>query len=673
MATGPALALTVGVGDEGDGVDDADEETRRFNREIKAIEELERWETRITEIPDISLQDAFLETMGAYSTMRKIGVYKLLALFNWDLKTCDSFNKLLQRVPLDRVDWLIQVMNEYHGEGKLSFSFSFFSLMEQHVLTEIFYVFSREALDRAINIGRFLDTEALSFFVYYINELGVKEVLQIISDCDEPMVKHCRLCRTRRVFNLENRLVHAQVPKGMIRVTGCLAIYDKSEVWSRADEMNFTFDHAKGIIYWNKVVVDMMRICDKCLADSLRAACSDCTDVSFHHLDVEQRKPMLAELRRREQLIGELMYNLAEERVRRRVKEFAVKSLETQRRGLRLERDAEEARMMAALKESKRESDEAAYRVTMKAAMAVNEKWINETLVSENKVLGKKVHLASMNYHPGFTRENPATTTLEHPHSWKHAHFTPDGTPLSPEGALQRYGTYVIATEDRFDQLHEWRNNMTEGQARFEKRLADLAANKREAELKEFADNKEFVDKRLKRLKRKEENVARILELEEQARIDKRKADKLARMLLRVAKIEANERFLMEIEDDHSLKRRFYEVSDRPCYTPLYIFFELSNSYHPFNYPRQFECWREDTEREAMWFEEMEQCSVDNFWGLDHEAALKMAEKEKWIAWYNARVQATREKLIMSRQIRPFRIEAALKLYRDPITKKVLY
>jgi len=71
-----------------------------------------------------------------------------------------------------------------------------------------------------------------------------------------------------------------------------------------------------------------------------------------------------------------------------------------------------------------------------------------------------------------------------------------------------------------------------------------------------------------------------------------------------------------------------------------------------------------------MWFEEMEQCSVDRFWGLDLEAANRKAEREKWIAWYNARVQATREKLIMSRQIRPFVIEAKMKLYIDPMTKK---
>jgi len=73
-----------------------------------------------------------------------------------------------------------------------------------------------------------------------------------------------------------------------------------------------------------------------------------------------------------------------------------------------------------------------------------------------------------------------------------------------------------------------------------------------------------------------------------------------------------------------------------------------------------------------MWYEEMEQCSVDKFWGIDAEAAMKKADEDKWIAWYDARVQATREKLIMSRQIRPFKIETKMKLYRDPITKKVI-
>ena len=555
------MATTAGGGavPGGGGEEDYEAAERAFEEEMKQIDELMQWEKCIVEVPECFRQ-GYLDTMLEYSTMRKISVYKLLALLEWNSKSAEDLLALLQIVPMERLDYFMAVLNKYNGEGKLAFSFRFFCVFEKHVVLEILYELPEDQLDRAINMGRFLEPVPLNLFVDFINQLGVKEVLQLITECDEPMVKHCRLCRSRRVFNLENRLIHDQVPKGMIRVTGALAIYEKTEMWSRSDEMNFTFDHAKGLIFWNKVPVDMMRICDKCLSDALRAATTDCTDVSIHHLLADERKPMLAELRRREQLVGELVVNMAKERVRRRAKEFAMQSLETQRRGLRLEREAEEARVLAMVKEAKRVRDEEEYRTTMKASMAVDQKWVNETLVSENKVLGKKVHLAAMNYHIGFTQENPAANTREHPYSWTHAHFGPDGTPLSPEGALQRYGTYEITPDDRFDLLHDWKNKMVLGHERYEKRMADFEAKKREAELQEFANQKEYVDKRIKRLKRKEENVARILELEEQARVDKRKADKHARFMLRMAKIEANERFLMEIEDDHSLKRRFYEV-----------------------------------------------------------------------------------------------------------------
>jgi hypothetical protein len=619
-------------------------EEERFEREIQEILDLEVWETRAALIPD-KLKQPLSALLLPYSTMQRIAIYKFLALFEWSEKDCQAMHDLLILTPADKVDWLTDKLNLYREQGHLNFTFKFFCMFEEKVLREIYYVLPADLLDRAINMGRFLEPTDLDIFAYFINELGVKETLFTISECDEPFVKHCRLCRSRRVFNLENRLLQDQVPRGMIRVTGALAIYDKSEVWSRADEMLFKFDHAKGAVFFNGAAVDMMRICSKCLDDVLRAATTDCTDVAIHHLLAEERKPMLAELRRREQLVGDLVVNMAHERVRRRVRDFGIKSLETQRRGLRLEREAEEARVVARLKEAKRLADEEQYRVTMAGAMAVDQKWVDETLRAENKVLGKKVHLASMNYHPGFTAETPASTRREHPHSWKPAHFELDGTPVSAEGALARYRTaYKIKPDERLEELQDWKAQMLVNHEQHERRVAELAARRREADLKELADQREYVDKRIKRLKRKEENTARILEIEEQARIDKRAADKQARMLLRVAKMEANERFLMEIDDDLSLKRRFYE----------------------------FELWREDVERENMWYEEAEQCGVDRFWGLDHEAALKQAEREKWVAWYDARVQKTRDKLIMSKQIRPFKIEAKLKMYIDPRTGEVI-
>lgn len=634
-------ALTEAEG-EGEEMEPPDEE-ERFATEMALIEELSVWETKITCIPE-DLQQPFLKVMEHYSTMQKIAIYKLLSLMEWAPKVCSAMYDFLCLVPMDKVDWLTSTLNRFNLEGKLQFTFVFFSRMETRRLREVFYELPDELLDSAVNLGRFLSPSDLDLFMGFVNGLGVRVVLQTIDECDEPMIKHCRLCRTRRIFNLENRLQHDLVPKNIIRVTGAIAIYEKNETWTHAAENDFTFDHAAGRIFWNKVPVDMMRICDKCLNDALRAATTDCTDVSIYHVIGDERKPMLAELRAKEQQLGLLVTNIASERVRRRTKEFAVKSLETQRRGERMEREAAEKAAFEAVRRAKREMDEAEYTRTIKGAMAVDDKWVAENLRSEEKVLGKKVHLAAMNYHNGFSQAEPAPKTLEHPHSWRHAHYLPDGTPVSPEGAKQRFGILDIPPDAQFDQLHDWKEQTKLNHAAHERRVAELARRRREAELKELADHKEYVDKRIKRLQRKEENTARILELEEQARQDKRKADKHARFLMRCAKMEANERFLMEVEDDHSLRRRFFE----------------------------WEQWREDVEREALWYEEMEQCGVDRFWGLDLEALNRQQERDKWIAWYDARTHKLREQLILTKQLRPFKIEAKMRLYKDPRTGEVL-
>ena len=109
-------------------------------------------------------------------------------------------------------------------------------------------------------------------------------------------------------------------------------------------------------------------------------------------------------------------------------------------------------------------------------------------------------------------------------------------------------------------------------------------------------------------LKHKHTNtqLRRTLDLEEQARIDKRKADKNARAAIRYAKLEAQERFNMEMEDYWSNKYRFQEWEN----------IQISR------------------EREGMWYEECEQCATDSFWGFDVEIARLMAINEKYKEFY---------------------------------------
>ena len=150
--------------------------------------------------------------------------------------------------------------------------------------------------------------------------------------------------------------------------------------------------------------------------------------------------------------------------------------------------------------------------------------------------------------------------------------------------------------------------------------------------------------KRIQRLDRNKEMLGRTLELEEHARVDKRKADRAARAAIRFAKQEALERCAMEVEDDFSGKWRFYE----------------------------WELEQVSREREGMWYEEREQRSIDNFWGLDIEARRLQTIRDKYIKFYEKRTAKLRTELIYTKQLRPFVIEAARKDFRNPFTGEVL-
>ena len=85
-----------------------------------------------------------------------------------------------------------------------------------------------------------------------------------------------RLCRNRKLYALHLRLEHNQVPAGRLPLVGSMGLYDKAEIWTVDDEKGFRFDIDNGIVYWEREIVDLVRICDTCLQD-LFAAASCCT------------------------------------------------------------------------------------------------------------------------------------------------------------------------------------------------------------------------------------------------------------------------------------------------------------------------------------------------------------------------------------------------------------
>lgn len=63
-----------------------------------------------------------------------------------------------------------------------------------------------------------------------------------------------------------------------------MAIYDKADIWTAGSENHFTFHYEEGIIRWFHEVVDLIQICDSCLAD-VHKALTSCARCIANYLD----------------------------------------------------------------------------------------------------------------------------------------------------------------------------------------------------------------------------------------------------------------------------------------------------------------------------------------------------------------------------------------------------
>lgn len=622
-----------------------------FDHEMAEMEANEKWEKSIVLIPE-EIRSEYADLLSCYATFLKIKLFKFLDLVEWKLDSCQHLLRMLfvaqeclEPKGIDsRVNWFFDNLMAYQEAGYMKSIFAFFCKLERKVIEEIFRDTSDEILSKVVELVRFLPALELDLMIRFVFELSIIEVLDILDECDEPLIKACRLCRLRRVSNLEHRMRHDQIPPKMIRVTGALPIYDKAEVWTADDEKDFSFDSENGFVYWQSNLVDLMRICEKCLLDCHGAVTSAGRFDQLYNMQGKERKDALQTLRQKEQDLASVVGNISKERVRRRVKEWAMRSLSKQRLGQREEHEAKEQAAIERENERMKIKKENDHNQMIMSAGQVDQKWREENSTREKKDLRIREHTANLNYMLEYTRSNPAPIAREHPHSWANTNYLRDGTPISKLGALERFGTYSIQPNTQLPELQKWKKNALESHEAYLRRVSDYKARQRAAEIEEFGLRKEYVDKRLKRLERDKELLGRTLELEEQARQDKRMADRAARAAIRFAKMEAQERCSMEVEDDLSGRTRFYEWEQQ----------QISR------------------EREGMWYEEREQRGIDNFWGFEVEAKRLESIRQKYVDFYDKRTAHLREQLIFSKQIRPFVIEAKRKEYRNPFTGEFL-
>lgn len=443
-------------------------------------------------------------------------------------------------------------------------------------------------------------------------------------------------------------MLQDNVPKNMPPIPGIIPLINRAEVFNADDEQGFTFDIDNCVIYWMKNPVDMMRICDPCLIDVHRAACTDTRFVELNHLDAAVRKVELRHLRDREQLRAELVAKLELERTRRRARDFANRALQTYRRGVVQEEYERQQELLTqkvtlATEEARRQKKK-----LVKEAVSADKKWRKQDAAADKVQMKGLLDKVEVMYRAPYTLANPVSAKRENPYSWELASYNDKGLPADREAAAAFFSgeskavTTGTGGDDLKPLLQTWKRDAADVQAevlelRREKNRREKARREKERqELLAAADLVDIVKERNDIIKKRHADLA------EEERLRKRREDRTENRKRKVAAMEKKNREEMLVEDFRSHRHEFY----------------------------MWEQQRLRCEREGMLAAEKEQTRVDSFWGIPTEIRRLKEEERRRRREFEARVKLMREVCIQVGVTRPFTWEHGE--FRDRVTNKII-
>lgn len=172
-----------------------------------------------------------------------------------------------------------------------------------------------------------------------------------------------------------------------------------------------------------------------------------------------------------------------------------------------------------------------------------------------------------------------------------------------------------------------WKTKADQKIQEYHDRKEREAAEKREAELREYIKLKDYVNERTRLFRRREKQMELMSLQEEADRVERRKADKTRVKEEKFQKYLECERLSMTMEDEYSYKRRFFE----------------------------WECDQIAREREDMFNAECEQTDIDRFWGFEVYERRINEEEKRLRHFYEQKVLRLNQELVVQKTTLPFK------------------
>lgn len=418
-------------------------EEEQWDLQMKRLEEIDRLTTEAEQNIPLVLRPTLLVLIKKFPGLQRLPAFQLMGSYDWNLDKLIALSDVLHRIPnskiLATVDFLLSLIKIEDNQWKLHYlGLHIFSQLKAQYIVEWSIDVTENNRIFLMQIARHLSPTDLELMIYNIHELSVQEMIDMIQSIQQnPERKQCELCRQKRLFSLEYRMRTDTIPKQHLPTAGIIPYLDRNvEYWGADDEKLFSFDIENGLIFWNQSYpVNLIDICEKCLLDSHQAITNQGRNDAIYHLPPDQRKDAYAYQRLVEKGLATMVSKVAKERTYRRLREFAMQAINSQKSGIKVEDDEKEAILIKMKQEEELLQKKKERELLNEQALAVDEKWFDNDEMTTRKDLDKRRAYTLLKFHLGYDGEKTLAPTARKRRTWRLQDFDSAGLPLNASAA----------------------------------------------------------------------------------------------------------------------------------------------------------------------------------------------------------------------------------------------
>lgn len=169
----------------------------------------EQWELCIDNIP-IEIRLEYAPFVSGLSFIIRVKLYQILDSLNYTKEYCLIILDVMKYVGINNCDNFIKYGIKLNVTRRPLFFYLCRSLKNPQ-LTEFLTLISFEIIYKIMEISFYITENDVNTMINLIHDLTVNEFYNLINLSNESFAKHCRLCRSKRNYQLEYRLLHEQI------------------------------------------------------------------------------------------------------------------------------------------------------------------------------------------------------------------------------------------------------------------------------------------------------------------------------------------------------------------------------------------------------------------------------------------------------------------------------